>query len=186
MILFEALVLALLLSLVTGGSLRNLEQERLRGEWLLMVLLPLQIAWPRLSEMGGLGRLVSLVIWLIMMGSLAVVLVANTGKQRMLGVAAVGIVLNMLVIGLNGAMPVSLRSVSEIGASRADAVAKMEADRLHEVLDAGTRLTVLSDVIAVPGPEWHRGVVSVGDLLLAAGLSTWVFGAIRRQERRMP
>jgi len=27
----------------------------------------------------------------------------------------------------------------------------------------------------VPGPEWQRAVVSVGDLLLAFGLGGWVF-----------
>lgn len=180
MILFEAVALALLLSLATGGSLRNLEHERLRGEGLLLALLPLQIAWPRLAEMGGFGRAISLTVWLLMMALLTVVLAVNAKQRWTLGLAAVAIVLNMLVIGLNGAMPVSMRSVSEIGASRVDALMKLETDCLHEPLDDDARFAVLADVIAVPGPEWQRSVVSVGDLLLAFALGGWVFVASRR------
>lgn len=185
MILFEAALLALLLSLVTGGSLRNLEHERLRGEWFLLLLLPLQMTWPRLAEMLGLGCAISLVLWLLMMVSLIGVLAFNVSRRWVLGTAALGIALNVVVIGLNGAMPVSMRSVSEIGAPRADAIAKMEADCLHEPLDGGTRLGFLADVIAVPGPAWQRSIVSVGDLLLAVGLAEWVFVGSRRQKARI-
>jgi len=180
MILFEVIVLFLLLSLATGGSIRSLEHERLRGELLLLVLLPLQIAWPRIAEMLSVGCTISLVVWLLMMVSLVIILAANVPKRWILALAALGIGLNVLVIALNGAMPVSLRSVSEIGAPRDEALAKMEEDCLHAALHDGTRLPVLADVITVPGPAWQRGVVSAGDLLLAVGLGGWVFVATRR------
>lgn len=181
MILFEVIILCLLLSLVTGGSIRSLEHERLRGELLLLVLLPLQIAWPRVAEALGVGCSTALAVWLLMMVLLVVVLAVNTRHRWVLGLAGLGIALNVLVISLNGGMPVSMRSVSEIGASRAEAIARMETDCLHEVLDAETSLPVLGDVIAVPGPKWQRAVASVGDLLLAVGLGGWVFIGSRRQ-----
>lgn len=180
MILLEALVLALMLSLVTGGSLRNLEHERLLGERYLLILLPLQIAWPRLAMIGDIGCALSLSVWLLMMVSLVAVLMVNVRKRWVLSIAAAGIALNVLVIGLNGAMPVSMRSVSEIGALRVDALASLETDCLHELLDAETRLASLADVIAVPGPAWRRGVISAGDLLLALGLGAWVFVGTRK------
>lgn len=182
MILFEVVALFLLFSLATGGSVRNLEQERLRGESLLLVLLPLQIAWPPIAEMLGLGCSWALAVWLLMMVMLVVVLAVNIRQRWILGLAALGIALNALVIGLNGGMPVSMRSVSEIGVSRAEATMRMEADCLHGVLDAETSLPVLGDVIAVPGPQWQRAVASVGDLLLASGLGGWVFVASRRRQ----
>lgn len=180
MILFEIVVMATLLSLVTGGSLRSLEQERLRGEGFLFVLLPLQVVWPHLVEAVDMECGVGLAVWLLMMASLVILLAVNASERWVLGVAAIGIALNVLVIGLNGAMPVSMRSVSEMGVSRSDALAALEADCLYEPLGSETRLAVLADVITVPGPTWQRGVVSVGDLVLALGLSGWVFAATRR------
>jgi hypothetical protein len=179
-ILLEAAVVALLLSLATGGSLRNLERERLRGEWVLLALLPLQLLWPRLSSLVGIGRELSVMVWLVMMVALVGVMLVNVWRRWMLGFAALGIALNVLVIGLNGAMPVSLRSTSELGAPRDEAAASLAADHLHEVLDEETLLPELADVIAIPGPEWRRGVVSVGDILLSLGLAGWVFAASRR------
>ncbi|MHB1136728.1 MAG: DUF5317 family protein [Coriobacteriia bacterium] len=179
MILLEVVILALGASLLTGGSLRGLEHEHLRGEWLFLLLLPIQIAWPRLAGIAGVGCTVSLWVWLTMMVSLSLVLALNVPRRWVLAVAALGIALNALVIALNGAMPVSMRSVSEIGASRADALTKMQADCLHEPLDGETRLAVLADLIPIPGPQWQRGVVSMGDLLLAMGLGGWVFVATR-------
>lgn len=179
MILLEAVAFGLLLSLATGGSLRNLESERLRGERLLFTVLPLQIVWPKIAGFAGFSCKISLAVWLLMMVMLIVVLVLNAPRRWVVTVAAVGIALNALVISLNGAMPVSLRSVSEIGGSRADAVATMRDNCLHEVLDGGTRLASLGDVIAVPGPEWQRSVVSGGDLLLALGLGGWIFVGCR-------
>ncbi|MDY0340170.1 MAG: DUF5317 family protein [Coriobacteriia bacterium] len=180
MILLEMVVLALVISLMAGGSLRKLEQERLRGEWLLLVLLPLQIAWPQFVEMMGMGCAISLTIWLLMMTLLVVVLALNAPHRWALGVAALGITLNVIVIGFNGAMPVSLRATSEIGVSRADALIKLDADCLHGVFDEGVRIPALADVIAIPGPRWQCSVVSVGDLLLALGLSSWVFTATHK------
>jgi len=178
-ILLEAALVALLLSLTTGGSLRNLENERLRGEWVLVALLPLQLLWPRLSSLIGIGRELSVTLWLVMMVALVGVMLVNVWRRWMLGFAALGIALNVLVIGLNGAMPVSLRSASELGLPRDEAVASLEADHLHEVLNDETVLRELADVIAIPGPEWQRGVVSVGDILLSLGLAGWVFAASR-------
>lgn len=182
MIFPEVVALALVLSLLTGGSLRNLEHERLRGETLLLVLLPLQIVWPRLADVAGLGCTISLIVWLLMMVLLVVVLVLNVSHRWVLGVAALGIALNVVVISLNGAMPVSLQSVSEIGAPRAEALVSLDADCLHGVLDDGTRVPALADVIAIPGPQWQRGVVSAGDLLLAIGLGGWVYCGSRRRK----
>jgi len=184
-ILFAAVITGLLLSLVTGGSLRNLEHESLRGEWLLFLFLPLQMLWPKVSQMLGVGCGVSVSVWLLMMVSLVAVLAVNARRRWVLAVAAIGVALNVAVIAANGAMPVSMRAVSELGAPRSEARQAFERDCLHEELVLETRLTSLADVIAIPGPEWQRAVVSVGDLLLALGLGGWVFAGSRSSESRV-
>jgi hypothetical protein len=122
-----------------------------------------------------------MIIWLLMMACLAGVLLINSSRRWMLAFAALGIAANVLVIGLNGAMPVSMRAVSEIGSTRAAARVTLESECLHEELDSETVVPFLADVIAVPGPPWQRGVISLGDVLLALGLGAWVFAAGRRR-----
>lgn len=186
MILFEAIVLSLVLSLLTGGSLKRLQAERLAGEWALLVLLPLQLMWPAIARRVGVPCGLSVIIWLLMMAALAVVLFINAPRRWMLAFAGLGIALNVLVIGVNGAMPVSLKATSEIGATRSDAGAALDSECLHEAIDEDTRLVMLADVIAVPGPAWQRGVVSAGDLLLSFGLAAWVWLGSRVSRARNP
>lgn len=180
MILFEVILFALVLSLLTGGSLRHLQDEPLRGELALLLLLPVQMSWPGVSERLGLGCALSMIVWLLLMASLAVVLMLNASRRWMLAFAALGIAANILVIGVNGAMPVSIKAASEIGGTRIATRAGLGEECLHEEMDEGTRLSFLADVIAIPGPDWQRGVISAGDVLLAFGLGAWVFAASRQ------
>jgi len=182
MILGEVVLLGLLLSLLTGGSLKHLQAEPLKGEWLLLVLLPVQLMWPRIASSLGLECMAGMLIWLLLMTALAGVCLWNAPRRWQLAIAGLGISLNILVIGLNSAMPVSIRAASEIGVPRATARMTFEIECLHKELTSETRLPVLADVIAVPGPSWQRGVISIGDALLAFGLSGWVFAASRRGE----
>jgi len=178
-IMAEVIIAGLILSLATGGSLRNLAGESLKGEWALLLLLPAQLLWPKAAAHLDLECALSIIIWLLMMSGLAAVLMTNASRRWMLGFAALGIAANILVIGLNQAMPVDIRAASEIGATRVVARESLADDCLHEELTESTRLPMLADVIAAPGPSWQRGVLSLGDTLLALGLAAWVFAASR-------
>lgn len=179
MILIEIVAAALLLSMLTGGSLSQLEEGHIRGQNLLVILLPAQLVWPRAAQLLDLSCSVTVALWLVMMAGLFLLLLMNAPKSWALGMAALGIAANILVIGLNGAMPVNIRAASEMGVTRSRVRTAFAADCLHEELAQDTRLKLLADNIAVPGPTWQRGVVSLGDILLAAGLASWVWGASR-------
>ena len=179
MIMAEVILVGLGFGLVSGGSVRNLAHEPLKGEWALLLLLPSQLLWPSIAERLGMPCALSIVIWLMLMAGLAVVLMLNAPRRWMLAFAALGIALNILVIGLNQAMPVDIRAASEIGTTRDAARDALAGDCLHEEMDDATRAAFLADVIAVPGPAWQRGVLSVGDMLIAVGLGIWVFAASR-------
>jgi hypothetical protein len=179
MILAVAILAGLGLSLLSGGSWRELEAERLRGEWIILLLFPLQLLWPTLSERLGLGCALSTGLWLAMMVLLALVLFINSGSRWMLALAALGIAMNVLVIGLNGAMPVSLDAAQDVGMLGADAKMALDNRCLHDAAGTETRLFWLADIMGIPGPSWVRGVLSLGDLFLAAGLSGWLFVASR-------
>lgn len=182
MVMAEIIAAGLILSLLTGGSLRATQHERLAADWLLLILLPVQVVWPDVAPLLGIGCAPSMVIWLVMMIALVVVIAINVGRRWVLAIAALGIAANILVISLNGAMPVSIRAASEIGGTRLEARAVLAESCLHEEIDADTKLAFLADVIAVPGPEWQRSVVSIGDLLLSLGLGGWAFAASRSHD----
>lgn len=72
-----------------------------------------------------------------------------------------GVALNAIVIGLNGAMPVSQHAMRSVGLSGVPA-----GDLRHAAAEPGTHLSFLGDVI----PLGER-VVSIGDVLMLAGLA---------------
>jgi len=172
-LLLDGIVLGLLVGVLAGGSLKRFGAVRLKGEYLILPLLAFQLAVPRLATALGLPSRIAFVAWVAVMIGLVALALWN---RRWLGlaIAAVGIALNIVVIVANGAMPVSLDAVA-----RLDSTVVPKFDLLHEPLTAETRLEGLADIIPIPGPTWHRGVASVGDLLLFAGAGFFVFAAMR-------
>lgn len=175
MLLLDGIVLGLLIGALSGGSLSRFGQVKLKGEHLLLPLLVFQLAIPRLCDALGLSARLSLVLWIAVMCALVVLALWNW-RWLGLSIAALGIALNILVIAANGAMPVSLDAVA-----RLDSKVVPRFDLVHEALTDETRFKGLADVIALPGPAWHRGVASPGDFLLSAGAGVFVFAAMRKK-----
>lgn len=165
------LVAALATGWATGGSLDRLGALRLRARGLVLLALGAQLAG---ALVGGsaypLGLAVSAVLALGF-------LVRNRGA-RGTGLVGLGVALNTLVVGLNGAMPVSLSASGRAGVTSQAIVAG--EDPRHELQDTGTRLPLLGDVVPVPLPRAPQ-VVSPGDVLVAAGLGQLVLLGMRRR-----
>jgi hypothetical protein len=94
-----------------------------------------------------------------------------------------GLALNLVVIGVNGGMPVSA-SALEVAGARAEGLAP--ATVKHHPMGPDDILTPLGDVIGIPPPV--GAVVSIGDLLLYAGLGMLVVSVMlgRSGENRRP
>lgn len=106
-------------------------------------------------------------------GSAALVgvfLLRNRGL-RGTGLVALGLLANALVVGANGAMPVSADAAARAGA------AVPVGDGRHETAGPGTRLRLLADLVPVPLPL-RPEVVSAGDVAVAAGLGELVLVAL--------
>lgn len=101
-------------------------------------------------------------------------LVAN---RRQLGVTivAAGLLLNLIVMTANGGlMPVSPHTIEQVERHEASSLAINEhVPGTKNVLlpEWQTRLAVLSDTILVDAPKPLRQAVSIGDLLIAAGVA---------------
>ena len=179
MLLLDGIVLGLIVGLLAGGSFARFGRVSLKGEYLILPLLIFQLAVPRVASALNIPGVFALGLWVAVMCLLVALALWN---RRWIGltIAALGIALNIVVIVANGAMPVSLDAVA-----RLDPTVVPQFDLVHESLGAETRLAGLADVIAIPGPSWHRGVASPGDILLSAGAGIFVFAAMRKRSENV-
>jgi hypothetical protein len=166
LIVLAVAVGATLLGLARGGSLDALATTRLRWTWLLVTGLVIQnvgLLWSPEWLHGARA------LFLLVVSNLALV-VFIAGNRRMPGmlIADLGLALNLLVIVLNGAMPVSTEAARVAGVERVRDVAGLQ----HEAMGADTALPWLGDLVPVPalGEVW-----SIGDLVLAAGIARLVY-----------
>jgi hypothetical protein len=165
------LVAALALGLASGGRLAHLAHLPLRYGGLVALAVLVQLG-------GGLAGGPAYPVGLaVSAGLVGVFLAANRGV-RGTGLVALGLLANALVVGLNGAMPVSAGASGRAGVSTQDLLAG--TDPRHVLADGSTRLRVLGDVVPVLLPG-HPEVVSPGDVLVASGLAQLVLLGVRRR-----
>jgi hypothetical protein len=155
-----------LYGLVRGGSLDGVAATKFRFLWLLFAGFVLQIGFSLwnpvwLTENGEIAVLVASNLLV------AAFLIANRRLPGML-VAAGGLVLNMLVIASNGAMPVSLEAADIAGTDLETADFGIK----HELLGDDTVFPWLGDVIPLPGLST---LISAGDIVLALGIGRLVY-----------
>lgn len=177
------LLAALVVATLRGGRLSRLGKLPLRRTWLVPVALALQVLG---ALKGGPAYPLGLVASLALVGTF----LALNRRIRGTAMVALGLLANAVVVGLNGAMPVSLDATGRAGVTTHD-IARGQDPR-HEVAGPGTRLRLLGDVIPVLLPG-HPEVVSPGDVLIAAGLAELVVVGmlpvtvrLRRRPARVP
>jgi hypothetical protein len=156
-----------------GGSLGRLGDLSLRESWLVVVALALQVGG---GFVGGLAYPLGLVISALLV---LVFLLRNRGI-RGTGLVGLGLLSNALVVSLNGAMPVSPDASGEAGISTQAILAGQ--DPRHELSDGATVVPWLADVVPVVLPL-RPEVVSVGDVLVTAGLGQLVVVGMTRRRR---
>ena len=162
-----------------GGTFRALADLPIRGARLAWFALIAQILGAGLAWSTGLSGFYPVGLGLSALAALAFCL----RNRRLAGVPliTVGLVLNAVVVSLNGTMP-----VSTMAAARADVgLSEIAAgdDARHSIAGHGSTWRALGDVIPVPLPLLPE-VVSPGDVLVAAGLCELVLLGMRPSRRR--
>ncbi len=169
-----ALVAGVVIGLAGGGRFRFLAERQMRATWLVAVGFGLQYATDHL-KVAGLGS--------VMVLTGAVVLLAFAALNPHLigiGVVAVGVAANALVIGANNGMPVRPDAVVAAHiATRAEEPALGYGYRHHRE-GPGDQLRPLGDIIPIPQ---FREVVSFGDLVLAFGVTATLAHLLRPPSR---
>src|SRR5204863_2839386 len=112
-----------------------------------------------------------------------VVLIAFCFMNRRLAgflVIAGGLAANLLVIGVNGGMPVTKNALVSSGQAGVISYLRTEGGAKHHIAD-GDALLVLGDVIPVGTP--FDQVVSIGDIVVYAGILWFCVGTMRSGRR---
>jgi hypothetical protein len=166
---------ALAVAVVTRGT--GLARVRLRAVRLLVAAAAVQAVTSLLAPGSGPARAVALVLSTLLVGLFVV------GNRRVAGTPLIGLglLLNVLVVGGNAAMPVSVPAAHRAGMSAAEV--GLGDDPMRERLTSSTRLPWLGDVVPVALP-WRPQVVSPGDVLVAAGVGLLLVAARGQAPRR--
>lgn len=169
MILGLVVLIAFAIRLAVHGSIGGLESIRIRGEAFLLGVFVLVFALPLVSTLLHPSRSLVVPVWVALMVVLLGLCLFNGRQSRGFLVMAAGVALNLLVIALNGGMPVSEAAVLTVGGA-AGARAVVAGDLFHSVMTGATKLAFLSDVLPLPGFRGLRGVFSIGDVLMFVGI----------------
>ena len=173
MVLFLSMTIAIL----RGGRMVNLGDIHLHHWWLLPLGFVLQIGAqfvPRSAATWGVA--------LILLSYVPLLLLVIINRDRPgLWLAGLGVLMNFVVIALNGGMPV-LAEAAEVASGFAPGAPEIAEGFKHVILNETSRLVFLADVIPIRIANYGQ-VLSLGDVFLAVGLGRFVEFELRRPIR---
>lgn len=158
------------IGLLAGGRLAHLGSRDLRRWPLLVAGLAAQLASAPLSGDASFAAL------LASYGLLVAFAVANVVLVGM-WLVATGIAMNLVVIAVNGGMPVRESALRSAGAVGPGLPVEVDTESKHHLEGPSDRLVVLGDIIPV---EPLGEVVSFGDVVMAVGVADVVVNLLRR------
>ena len=178
--LIGGIVLGLLLGLRSGGRITNLAYVQLRWIWLLLAAVIVRFVTEALLNQGV--DMVEALRVPLLTGGFALLLAGlwvNRGYPG-IGLAFVGIVLNAVVITINGGfMPIWQTALDAAQFAPADVTSALHVVVAGSAEDFLLRGLILGDVIPIPIP-FVQNVASLGDLFLTLGLGFFLFAAVVR------
>jgi hypothetical protein len=173
------LVGAACLALPTGGSWSAFATLPIKGRRLVAIALVAQLLGSGLARLANLPGFYPAGLAVSALAALA--FCARNIRLDGVPLITLGLLLNALVVTLNGAMPVSIAAAAR--ANVAIAPIASGDDARHSIAGPGSSLRGLGDTIPVPVP-WRPEVVSPGDALIAAGLGELVLLGMRPRRRK--
>ena len=164
-----ALAVGVALGLLAGGRPAHAGLRPIQGLGALVAALLLQLL-PAVVDLSDGSELTCVIASYVLLVGFGVLNVRLVGMP----VVLVGLVLNLLVITVNGGMPVRADAIRTVDPGVDIATLDLGAKRQLE--DDDTRLAVLGDIIPVT-PLGQ--VLSFGDLVLAVGLADVAFRLLK-------
>jgi uncharacterized protein DUF5317 len=183
---FAVIAAALAIAVLIGGDVRRLSQIRIRHIELLLAAFASKVAVALLGT-AHTQTAVTIARPLNVIG--AVLLLAVVWFNRRIPGAllfSVGLTLNLIVIvAFGGRMPVLLPHDADPN-SPVLALLRGGLDPLHVALDHPQGLWFIGDILTIPSIGGHSSLVSIGDLLMAAGVAWLIIRCSQRSPELQP
>jgi hypothetical protein len=170
-----AVVAGIALGYAFGGRLSRIGGADLRWLPLLYASAALQFLGSPLRGMPGLALVLLSFVGLIVFAA------ANFHYAGM-GVVLVGVLMNFLVIAVNGGMPVRADAIVEAGIAERSELDDLDFTAKRHLEHDDDTLIVLADIIPVPAGPLSQ-VVSFGDLVMSVGVADLIVHLMRRPKR---
>jgi hypothetical protein len=183
---FAVIAAALVIAVVIGGDVRRLSQVRIRHIELLLAAFASKIA---VALLGTAHTQIAVTVARPLNVIGAVLLVAVVWFNRRIPGALIfgaGLTLNLIVIiAFGGRMPVLLPHDADPN-SPILALLRGGLDPLHVALDHPQGLWFIGDIFNIPSIGGHSSLVSIGDLLMAAGIAWLIIRCSQRSPELQP
>ena len=178
---FAVIAAALAIAVLIGGDVRRLSQLRIRHIELLLAAFAAKVSMVLLGTAHS-QIAVTAARPLNVIG--AVLLLAVVWFNRRIPGAILfgtGLTLNLVVIlAFGGRMPVLLPRDADPN-SAILALLKGGLDPLHVALEHSQGVWFLGDILAIPSIGGHSSLVSIGDLIMAAGVAWLIIRCSQRE-----
>ena len=171
MFIAAAIVVGVLVGMLRGGRFSNLGDAAFRV-WPLLVL---GIVVQGAAAFTGDGTVPLILLSYVLLLTFCAANLHHAG----MGVVFVGIGLNLLVIGVNGGMPVRHEAIVAAGIVEADEVELLDFGAKRHLETEDDRLELLGDIVPVPVVG---EVLSFGDLAMSVGVAA-VLGNLLTKRR---
>jgi hypothetical protein len=183
---FAVIAAALAIAVLIGGDVRRLSQLRIRHIEILLAAFAAKVVVAVLGTVHS-QTAVTIARPLNVIG--AILLLAVVWFNRRIPGAllfATGLTLNLIVIiAFGGRMPVLLPHDADPN-SPVLALLRGGLDPLHVGLDHPQGLWFIGDILTIPGIGGHSSLVSIGDLLMAAGVAWLIIRCSQRSPELHP
>ena len=183
---FAVIAVALAIAVLVGGDVRRLSQLRIRHIELLLAAFAVKVAVALLGTTHS-QTAVTVARPLNVIG--AVLLLAVVWFNRRIPGALLfgaGLTLNLAaILAFGGRMPVLLPRDADPH-SAVLALLRGGRDPLHVALEHPQGLWFIGDILTVPSIGGHSSLVSIGDLLMAAGVAWLIIRCSQRSPALQP
>jgi hypothetical protein len=183
---FAVIAAALVVAVLIGGDVRRLSQLRIRHIELLLAAFAAKVA---VALLGTAHSQIAITAARPLNVVGAVLLLAVVWFNRRIPGALIfgaGLSLNLIVIvAFGGRMPVLLPRDADPN-SAVLALLRGGLDPLHVALGQPQGIWFLGDIFTIPSIGGHSSLVSVGDLLMAAGVAWLIIRCSQRSPELRP
>jgi hypothetical protein len=168
-----SILVGLYVGLLRGGKLRNLGRAHASWWGLLVVGVTLPALVSRIDPSGA--------VVLVVVALVALVVFARRNRHLLgMGIVAIGVTANLTVVVLNNGMPVRTDALVDAGLAEVHEVDRVEISGVQRLERDGDVAVFLGDIIPLRAT---KQVLSIGDLVILAGLGTVASNLLRNRTR---